>query len=80
MLFPTAKACRTSESSTQSPEQMHLCLDTSSFSAAHSKPTGDDGPSWPSRQGGGEAVAADPEVELVWGDWADGGSISQEAH
>lgn len=59
---------------------MHLCLDNSSFSTAKSKPPGDDGPSWPSWKGGRKAIAADLGNELVWGEWVDSGSDSQDAH
>lgn len=59
---------------------MRLCLDNSSFSTANSKPLGDDAPSWSSWKGGREAVAADLGSELVWGEWVDRGSDSQDAH
>ena len=59
---------------------MHLCLDTSFFSTVNSKPPGDDGPSWPSWQGGREVVAADLGSELVWAEWLDMGSDSQDTH
>ena len=41
--FPELRLCYTRECSARSPEQMRVCLDTSPFSVASSKPSGDEG-------------------------------------